>query len=677
MTIKTDFPYPIREIENTWIPLSDGTRLAARIWLPEDAETKPAPALLEYLPYRKNDGTALRDSRRQPYWAGHGYAAVRVDMRGSGDSDGILYDEYLRQEQDDALEVIAWLAEQPWCDGQVGMHGISWGGFNSLQVAARRPPQLKTIIAQAFTDDRYDEDVHYMGGCLLASHMLPWASVMFVYNAAPPDPRFVGDRWREMWFERLEKTPPFVETWLRHQRRDDYWRQGSVCEDYQAINIPVYAVCGWADSYNNPLPRLLANLSGPRKGLIGPWAHKFPEVGVPGPAIGFLQEALRWWDYWLKGIDTGIMDEPMLRCWIQESLPPAIFRPERPGRWVADPAWPSPHVSRQTYHLNSTGAAHTLDATAAIEVELTFQGLQTYNLDAAGEWGAYGAPGELPADQRLADGQALTFTSALLGASLDILGRPEVELTVAVDQPLALLGVRLCDVAPNGESRLVSWGLLNLTHRESHKQPTPLTPGQRYRVTVPLNATGYRIPAGHRWRVAISPTYWWHAWPSPKPVTLRLFTGAGSCLRLPVRAPQAGDTELRPFEPPEISAPLPVEVLRSGSKQQTVTRDQLTGLAELKVVTDDGRLRFQDGLEVDDTSVKIFALHEGEPLSAANRVQHRLEYRRGDWQVRIETDSHLTADETHFYVTNHLATYEGSVRVYAKSWDTKIPRDLV
>ncbi|MDX1687401.1 MAG: CocE/NonD family hydrolase, partial [Candidatus Promineifilaceae bacterium] len=157
MKVRQQFPHMIREIENCWIPLSDGTRLAARIWLPEDAEDTPVPALLEYLPYRKSDGTAPRDALHHPYFAGHGYASIRVDMRGSGDSDGVLYGEYLPQEQEDALEVISWIAQQPWCEGNVGIFGISWGGFNALQIAACRPPELKAAVAIDFTDDRYND----------------------------------------------------------------------------------------------------------------------------------------------------------------------------------------------------------------------------------------------------------------------------------------------------------------------------------------------------------------------------------------------------------------------------------------------------------------------------------------------------------------------------------------
>jgi putative CocE/NonD family hydrolase len=677
MSVRTDFPYPIREIENTWIPLSDGTQLAARIWLPQGAGAHPVPAILEYLPYRKNDGTAVRDALRHPYLAGHGYATIRVDMRGSGDSDGILYDEYLPQEQDDALEVLAWIADQPWCSGNIGMFGKSWGGFNSLQIAARRPPQLKAVIAIAFTDDRYADDVHYMGGCVLGSQMLSWASIMLGYNAAPPDPRFVGGRWRQMWFERMEKSPPYVEAWLNHQTRDAYWKHGSVGEDYSAIEVPVYAVGGWADSYNNSIPRLLAGLSGPRKGLIGPWSHDFPETGVPGPAIGFLQESLRWWDYWLKGIDTGIMDEPMFRCWILESVPPAPSYKVRKGRWVADPVWPSPNVSELAYYLNSDGAANTLSETTGPDHRLDFIGRQSHGLD-GGEWGSYGRPGDFPLDQQAADGESLAFSSAPLAESMTMLGYPEVDLSLAADQPNALVAVRLCDVAPTGASSLVSWGLLNLTHRDSHEFPTPLVPGQRYQVTVRLNVMGYQIPAGHRWRVALSPTYWRHAWPSPKPTTLSLFTGEGCRLRLPLRPFLPADDELPPFGPVEVSSPLPVETLRTSSRRQSIHHDTLSGLTEFKISNDDGRIRFIDtGMETDSTGVETYTIHEGNPLSASVHIQHTLEYRRGDWQVRIETESKMTADATHFHVTNVLDAYESNTRVFSKAWSHNIPRDLV
>ena len=366
-TVVRDFPHSVRVIENTWITLSDGTRLAAKIWLPDDADTDPVPAVLEFLPYRKRDGTAARDQLLFPYLAGHGYAGVRVDLRGHGDSDGLPEDEYTPQEQADGAEVIAWIAEQPWCTGAVGMHGISWGGFNSLQIAALRPPALRAIITLCSTDDRYTDDVHYKGGLVLGLDMLHWATYMLLANAEPPDPEIVGaDRWRDLWLARIEASQPLAETWLEHQRRDAYWKQGSVIEDHSAITAAVYAVGGWQDGYTNAVPRLLEGLSCPRKGLIGPWGHAWPQDATPLPAIGFLQEALRWWDHWLKGIDNGIMQEPMLRAWVQDSVRPTPTHQERPGRFVSADAWPPP-TSARALHLGERTLLDEPGAEAELE----------------------------------------------------------------------------------------------------------------------------------------------------------------------------------------------------------------------------------------------------------------------------------------------------------------------
>ena len=284
MTTVSVFPCAIERRDPVWIPLKDGTRLAARMWLPVGAETSPVPAILEYLPYRRREGTAERDALTHPYVAGHGYACVRVDMRGSGDSEGVLTDEYLPLEQDDAVEVIAWLAAQPWCTGRVGMMGHSWGGFNALQVAARRPPALRAILTSCSTDDRYADDIHYMGGALLTEQEM-WSNFMLVKKAMAPDPQIVGDAWRGMWAERLAQTHSLSEVWLAHQRRDAYWKQGSVCEDYSRIECAVMAVCGWEDSYSNFVPRLLEHLPGAKLGIVGPWSHQYPCRGAPGLSL--------------------------------------------------------------------------------------------------------------------------------------------------------------------------------------------------------------------------------------------------------------------------------------------------------------------------------------------------------------------------------------------------------
>ena len=679
--MRTEFPRRVRRIDHTWIPLADGTRLAARIWLPDDADDDPVPAILEYLPYRKGDAMARRDSRHHPYFAGHGYAAVRVDLRGSGDSDGILTDEYTRQEEDDALEVLAWLAAQPWCTGRVGMFGISWGGFNGLQVAARRPPELRAVISMCASDDRYADDVHYVGGCVLALDMLPWAATMLTLLAQPPDPATVGDGWRETWFERMERTPAFVEPWLRHQRRDDYWRHGSVCEDYARIEAPVYAIGGWADGYTNAIPRLLAGLPGPRKGLIGPWSHAFPPDGEPGPAIGFLQECLRWWDHWLKDADTGIMAEPMLRAWMQEPVAPAGWHAERPGRWVAESEWPSPRIATSSWMLGPGGLTsggperHTPGTSGQ---PLRHRSPDTTRQD-AGAWCADGGAGDWPVDQRAEDGRSLAFTSAPLEEPLEILGFPEVALELAADRPQALIAVRLCDVAPDGASLLVTRGLLNLARRDSRERTAPLEPGERVAVRVRLDAIGQRIPAGHRLRVAISTAYWPWAWPAPAPATLSVFAGPACRLELPLRPRRDADAALPPFAEPEWSAPLEQEVLRSDPTSRTLTRDLATGAHELTFVWDvGGRRRLADnGAELDDTNITTYRIVDGDPVSASVRCRCASTLARGAWHTRIETDSHMSATAIEFLVTHALDAYEGDERVYARTWTLRFPRDGV
>lgn len=510
MRIVTEFPRRVRLVPNHWIPMSDGCRLAARIWLPEDAQSDPVPAILEYIPYRKGDATAARDTPMHSYFAGHGYAAVRVDMRGSGDSDGILADEYLPQEQLDALEVLRWLAAQPWCTGRVGIIGKSWGGFNGLQIAAHRPPELAAVISVCSTDDRYADDVHYMGGCVLAWDMLSWASTMLCYNARPPNPEVVGDRWREMWLDRIRRTPPFVEAWLEHQRRDEYWKQGSVCEDYSGIACPVFMVGGWADAYRNAIFRMVEHHTGVCMGLIGPWGHLYPQDGAPGPPIGFLQEALRWWDNWLKGVDTGILQEPRLRLWLEDAVEPRTSYAVRSGRWVGASTWPPPII--QSLDLPLSNGTLELDEGRSVEpARFDWSGAQSCGAD-AGVWCGWGGPTDFPGDQRSDDGLSLTFTSAALDRSIDIVGVPLLRAEVASDQPLALVVVRLCDVWPDGRSTLITRGVLNLTHRDSHEMPRPLEPGRRYQVRIGLNSIAYAVPAGHRLRLAASPTYWPWLW---------------------------------------------------------------------------------------------------------------------------------------------------------------------
>ena len=672
METVTSYPYDVQIIENTFISMRDGAKLAARIWLPEGAERQPVPAIMEYIPYRKRDLTRGRDANNHDYLAGHGYACVRIDMRGSGDSDGTIVDEYTQQEQDDGVDAIAWIAEQPWCNGNVGMMGISWGGFNSLQVAARRPPALKAIMTICSSDDLYADNMHYMGGCLLGDN-LSEATVMFAFNSLPPDPQIVGDRWRDMWFERLAGSGLWLEDWLAHQRRSDYWSRSSICEDYSAIQCPVYAVGGWADGFTNTVFRLLEHLDVPRKGLIGPWGHKYPHQGIPGPAIGFLQESLRWWDYWLKGQETGVMDGPMLRAWLQDSMPPHTSYEDRPGRWAGEPSWPSPHIVERRYPLGrDTIGSSEEEILAAANVSV--QSPVSVGIS-AGKWCSYAATPDLPGDQREDDGGSLVFKSEPLEEPLDILGRPVVELEVSLDKPLGMVAVRLSDAAPSSKATRVTYGLLNLAHRDSDADPEPLEPGKRYRVRVELNGMAHRFPAGHQLRISVSTSYWPLAWLSPEPALLTVHTG-NSALVLPERPPQQADATLPRFEQPEQAPAVPTTRLEPSQHNWFVHRDLARNLSTLEVINDQGGFRLDEiGTEIRRSTREWYSCQDDNYTSARGETYTERGFKRDDWDIQVITRTVLTCDEKDFFIHAQLDAYEEGYRIYSQNWDRTIPRD--
>ncbi|CAM5776862.1 hydrolase [Labrys miyagiensis] len=663
---------PIRTIEHFFIPLADGTRLAARIWLPEGAETKPVPAILEYIPYRKRDGTRGRDEPMHGWFAENGYAAIRVDMRGTGESDGLMDDEYLPRELDDACEVIAWLADQPWCSGAVGMMGKSWGGFNCLQVAALRPPSLKAIITVCSTDDRYADDIHFMGGTLLNDNLW-WGSIMLAYQARPADPTLVGAGWRAQWLQRLEHMPFFPALWLSHQRRDAYWRHGSICEDFSAIQCPVFAVGGWGDAYTNAIPRMLEGLQVPRLGLIGPWAHIYPQDGVPGPAIGFLQEATRWWDHWLKGSDNGIMAEPMLRAFIEEWTPPG-HRDPVPGRFVGEMKWPSPRVAPRTFHL----APGTLAEERGEVAEVAFAS-PAWTGAAAGEWMGTGVTGEEPADQRHDDAFSCVFDSAVLTERLELLGAPEIEVQLASDKPVAQLCARLCDIAPDGTSRRIAYAVFNLTHRDSHAEPEALVPGRFYRIALKLSDCGYGFMPGHRIRLALSTAYWPLIWPSPEAVTLTLRCPGE--LRLPVRAP--GQEQAVTFEPAMSAARAPTTQVAQGRMTRSTALDLLSNTATY-VTHGEGGLFGEGVLRFDEIDTTLshslrreLTIRGDEPLSARYRLTEEYEMGREGWNIRIEVKTSMHATAGDFILEGEFKAMANGEVAAERHWHEKISRDLL
>ena len=664
----TRTPFEVAETRHVEVTLPDGCRLAARIWRP--VGDAPVPAVFEYLPYRKGDVTLYRDAIRAPYIAGHGYAYVRVDIRGSGESEGVLEDEYTAQELQDGCDIIDWIARQDWCDGSVGIVGISWGGFNGLQIAALQPPALKAVVSIASTDDRYADDVHYMGGTMVIDQ-ISWASHMFAINTLAPDPDLVGERWRDMWKARLEGSGLWLKNWLEHQRRDAFWKHGSVCEDISRIEVPVYAVSGWADGYCRTVFRLMETLPGFRKGLVGPWAHKYPHIGAPGPAIDWLGEELRWWDHWLKGKDTGIMEEPELRLYMQDHAAPASHYEHREGRWVTEPCWPSPNVERRAFALGGDGTLRDGEATGtewrSIRSPLTV-GL------AGGKWCSYAHPGDQPVDQRRDDAGSLTFETAALDAPLEIAGDAALELCFTVDKPVAQVAARLVDVSPEGTATRVSYGLLNLTHRDSHETPEALVPGEIYRARVPLKHVAQTFRAGHRLRLGISTSYFPVAWPAPEPATLSLDL-SNTRLVLPVRTPVEQPV------PRDLGTPRGAPAMRAtvevpGVADWEVTESFADGRVRVKITDGAGRIRLEDsGMVVEAHTEETYGFtgDDWSSLHAEAVSDHALS--RGDWRTSSRTETSFHATETDFVIRARLQAWEGETLVHEDTWNCTIPRD--
>ncbi|SDS65622.1 CocE/NonD family hydrolase [Microlunatus soli] len=649
------------EERDLWIPMADGVELHARVWLPTDAEADPVPALLEYLPYRLDDWTSVRDSERHPYYAAHGYASVRVDIRGSGSSGGLFTDEYSGAELDDGVAVVKWLAAQPWCSGKVGMFGISWGGFNALQIAERAPEALGAIVTVCSTDDRYDNDVHYIGGAVLGVDMAAWAGTMLAFASRPPRPEVVGDGWVEQWRERLDQQQPLAPVWLGHQERDDYWRHGSVCENYAGIRAAVLAVGGWSDPYRDTVFRLLDHLDAPAKGIIGPWSHQYPDRGLaPGPAIGFLQETLRWWDRWLKDQDTGVDHEPALRVWITDSEPPSSYVAERTGRWIG------------------------VDRPAAVDCRSFGLGTGTVTVRTpwatgqdAGRFFPFGNRADLPPDQRAEDGRSVCVDH-LLPDGLEFLGNPIARLRLRSDHDRGHIIVRVCDVAPDGASTLITRGVLNLVKRSGMDRIDPLPVGEFVDVEVPLVANGYRLAAGHRLRIALSNHYWPWVWPHPVDDTIEVNLSA-SMIDLPL---VPDEHEAVSFEPAEHARPLAITQPDDRAEprpERTVTTDVA---ARETVLTVDpgygGTRRYPDGLDFLESAEETYRIIEGDPAAARADSHWQITMSKDDWVAEIETWSTITADTTDFIVDNRvLATADrgGKKEIVAdRTFHDRIPR---
>jgi uncharacterized protein len=640
----------VQDIDDLMIPLPCGTHLAARLWRPQGGG--PVPGILEFIPYRKRDATLPRDETIHPWMAAQGYACLRVDLRGSGDSEGLLDDEYSAQELADAVAVIGWIAAQDWCSGAVGMMGKSWGGFNCLQTAALAPPALRAVVSVCSTVDRFADDIHFKGGCLLGENF-GWGSLMLSYQSRPPDPLLRPDWW-QAWLDRMDAMPHFTAHWAGHQTRDDYWRHGSVCEDYAAIKVPVMILGGWADGYRNTPAHLVENLSGPVAAIVGPWVHQYPHTATPGPRIDFLGEMRRWWDHWLKGVDTGADALPRYRVWMQDSCPPDPCAPDIPGRWLALEA-PVPASTSLTL-----GAGGVLGGTGNPDIRIFTP--QTLGAT-TGEFFPMGLMGEMPGDQRADDAHSACFDLPC-PEGLTLLGAARLTATLTPDTPRGALMARLCDVAPDGASRRIAHGFLNLTGM--------LMPGQPLTVTLTLDQMAHRLAPGHRLRLALGTTDWPFVWPQPDAAALTL---AGGTLDLPV---PTGTPAAWAFDPPPPG--LPSRMVRQSPEGdgRMLRRDLINGVQELEITHESGVTRNPDhGLETGSAMRELWRIRDGDPLSAEARIDWTQTQARGDWRIATRVSARQWGSATHLHLRATLTAHEGETEVFRRDFSDDVPRQRV
>jgi putative CocE/NonD family hydrolase len=676
--------FGVRIHRDARIPMRDGLELSANLWLPaahgaDGPEPGPVPAVLEMIPYRKDDWRANGDAARGAYLAARGYAFCRLDIRGTGSSPGVAVDEYTAAETSDGHDAVEWLAAQPWCNGNVGMWGISYGGFTAIQVAKLRPPHLRAIVPMYATDDRYLDDVHYVGGCVTASELTQYAVSMIANNALPARPAYRGATWLEEWRERLDRTPVWSVEWLRQQHDGPYWRRGSLAPEYGAIDVPMLLIGGWMDSYVDPVFRMLERCTAPRRAFVGNWVHEYPDDGYPRPNVDWLHELLRFFDRHLKGIANGEDSEPQLTWFEREWAPPEPFPKAWPGRWRAARSYPPPGMGVRRWHLDSgPGSLHGQLAARsgpAAGGSMRLPHRPTLGTRGSLSWGAGSAPNGLARDLRPDEARLPTFESEPLEADVHVLGRAVVSLALESDMPVATVVARLSDAAPDGTPIEVAAGVLNLTHRESHASPAALPVGERLVVRLQLRSAGYRFAAGHRIRLSIATGAWPILWPSPFPGSLVLHLGGDDAfLELPV-VPASDEIEPTAFK----TSPPQLPEFGGGSDDPAVWRitdDVIDG--SVTVTT------FEGGEAITGDGTRLYS-SEGHAMTARDADPARAEM-RSEIRYRLEQDGVVVDSDADAVTSSTAESFQMDVTLrvrldgepfFERTWSEAIPRDLV
>jgi len=649
--------------EDGWLTMKDGVRLAVTYYKPVPRTAgEHFPVLFEFLPYRKDDGGYIGVYSLYAYFVRRGYILARVDIRGTGASEGTFpLREYSEQELDDAVETIDQLSRLPESNGNVGMWGISWGGFNAIQVAMRRPPALKAILAAMATDDLYHDDVHYIDG---AFHVDEWAFWFDHSKGIPRSPDYPID---EAYFRERFNSYPGLLTYLKQQRDGDFWSRNSLRGQYAKIQVPCYLIGGLLDGYRDSIPRMLEAMKVPVKAEVGPWNHDWPDEGVPGPNYGWRHEAVRWWDQWLKGKETGVRRDPRLVIYLRAGHAPDAGLTMTPGRWLAGD-WPVPGTTRKKLYPMAGGRLRERPESPGSDALIY---VPSYGISTGLWWG------EPTGDMRPDDAGSQVYDGDVLQEKFEIVGFPRVRLRAKAGAPLAHWVARLEDVFPAGRVSFVTGGLINGSQRRSRLRPEPLVPGESMDLEFDLHLTTWTFEPGHRVRLAVSNSLFPMIWPTPYLMTTTLVTGVeATCVELPiVPAGPFGLPAFRPAEKREVrtdARDLGSDVWPQGTSEWK--RDTARGVV---TYTWSGKSRYEIGdRRFEATEKNVYETSESDPANSRflGEDSDRVELRGR--MIDVLTSVEIRSDARDFHVIFVRQTIENGRLVRKREWRETIPRDL-
>ena len=654
------------EIQEAWISMPDGARVSADLYQPTGGQVgERFPVLLEYLPYRKHEGRS-RNWPLYSYFVQRGYVIAAVDIRGTGNSEGrVVPHEYSDIEHADGEIVIDWLSKQPWSNGSVGMFGISWGGFNSIQMAARNIPALKAIVAIDATEDLYQDDVHYMDGIM---HLDSWEMSMDLDNARPGAPEYRID---DDNFQNRFDTEPWTLSHKRQQRDGPYWDRASLRGRYDDIRIPTFHIGGWYDGYRDSVARMLEHVkNAPVKAIVGGWHHTWPNEPYPGPGMEWRHEAIRWFDQFLKGEDTGILNEPRFAVFVRDWHPPGPRLEDAPGKWRYEDGWP---IARMRERILYPQPDHTLAAGTPAATTHQLGYVPSAGFEAGGPvmwWG------DVAHDQRGTDAFSLVYDSGPLEADLEILGFPRAILTVAANATRANWIARLSDVAPDGTVTQVTGAAMNGTHRDSARDPRAIVPGEPFELDIEMHFTSWVFPKGHRIRLAVNNALWPMLWPTPDLMTTQLQLGT-SRLALPVVPfePRPVPDFLQPAKDPAFAG---VESIEGGTTSgygeiSSVDRNPQSGTVVAKATNGSGT-SYPWGTEKSLETIR-YEINDKAPADARVTGTHRLEVELPGRTLVWDAELTFRSDRDNFFYSYRRRLTENGKPVREKTWNQTIPRD--